>query len=132
MESLESCRQMLEEAEASVDYWLAGPVTDFTEDLCRLMKENDVSRAELARRIGSSRAYITKLLRGNANYTLTTMVKLAMAVGGAIHIHISDQRAVTRWRDEVRGRKPKAGETTKVARTRHQDPKKTRVQAREP
>jgi plasmid maintenance system antidote protein VapI len=130
MENLKSCRQMLEEAEASVDYWLAGPVTDFTEDLCRLMKENDVSRAELARRIGSSRAYITKLLRGNANFTLTTMVKLAMAVGGAIHIHISDQRAVTRWHDEARGRKPKppAG-STQPRRARRQGVKTTRVEA---
>src|SRR5436190_12093848 len=122
MESLESYRQMFAEAETSVDYWLAGPVTDFTEDLCRLMEEKGITRAELARRIGSSRAYITKLLGGNANYTLTTMVKLAMAVGGAIHIHISDQRAVTRWHDEVRGRKSKAGETVKVPRTRHQEP----------
>ncbi|MFY9821639.1 MAG: helix-turn-helix transcriptional regulator [Thermoanaerobaculia bacterium] len=131
MENLKNYRQMLEEAEASVDYWLAGPVTDFTEDLCRLMKENDVTRAELARRIGSSRAYITKLLRGNANFTLTTMVKLAMAVGGAIHIHVSDQRAVTRWHDEVRGRKPKAGDSPKVRRARQQATEKSRVEARE-
>src|ERR1700681_2395433 len=108
MESLERYREMFQEAEASVDYWLAGPVTDFTEDLCTLMDEREITRAELALRIGSSRAYITTLLGGTANSTLTTMVKLAMAVGGAVHIHISDQRAVTRWHDEVRRRKPKA------------------------
>jgi transcriptional regulator with XRE-family HTH domain len=132
MESLESYRQMFEEAEGSVEYWLAGPVTDFTEDLCRLMKEKDITRAELARRIGSSRAYITKLLGGNANYTLTTMVKLAMAVGGAIHIHISDQGSVTRWHDEVRGRKPRTGNPAKVQRPRRQGSNKPRVQVREP
>jgi plasmid maintenance system antidote protein VapI len=132
MESLERYREMFQEAEASVDYWLAGPVTDFTEDLCRLMDEREITRAELARRIGSSRAYITKLLGGNANFTLTTMVKLAMAVGGAVHIHISDQRAVTRWHDEVRRRKPKAGGPPRVGRTRQQSAKKSRVEAREP
>lgn len=116
MENLESYRQMFEEAETSVDYWLAGPVTDFTEDLCRLMEERDISRAELARRMGTSRAYVTKLMRGNVNFTLTTMVKLAMAVGGAVHVHISDQRAVTRWRDEEPGRKKKSGEPAKTKR----------------
>src|SRR5436309_11025075 len=131
MENLERYRQMFQEADASVDYWLAGPVTDFTEDLCRLMNERDVSRAELARRMGTSRAYITKLLGGNANFTLTTMVKLAMAVGGAVHVHISDQRAVTRWRDEVRGGgKPSSGEPAKPKRARQRS-RKSRSQSRE-
>jgi plasmid maintenance system antidote protein VapI len=132
MENLKRYRQMFEEAEASVDYWLAGPVTDFTEDLCRLMNERDISRAELARRMGTSRAYITKLLGGNANFTLTTMVKLAMAVGGAVHVHISDQRAVTRWHDEeVRRRKPKSGEPPKVGRTRQPRARKSKAQSLE-
>lgn len=30
---------------------------------------------------------------------LLTMVKLAMALDGALHVHIADQRAVTRWKD---------------------------------
>lgn len=128
MENLKRYRQMFEEAEASVDYWLAGPVTDFTEDLCRLMNERDISRAELARRMGTSRAYITKLLGGSANYTLTTMVKLAMAVGGAVHVHISDQKAVTRWHDEVRGRKPKSGERPKEGRARQPRARKSKAQ----
>ena len=103
-------RKMFEEAEASVEYWMAGPEIEFCEDLCRLMKEKKVSRAELARRIGTSRAYITKLLAGGANFTLTTMVKLAMALDGAVHVHIADQRARTRWHDELPGHPPESGE----------------------
>jgi hypothetical protein len=30
-----------------------------------------------------------------------TMVKLAMALDGAVHIHIADKRATTRWHDEI-------------------------------
>ncbi|HEX6904028.1 MAG TPA: helix-turn-helix transcriptional regulator [Thermoanaerobaculia bacterium] len=103
-------RKMFEEAEASVEYWIAGPELEFCEDLCRLMKEKKVSRAELARRIGTSRAYITKLLAGGANFTLTTMVKLAMALDGAVHVHIADKRARTRWHDELPGQPPESGE----------------------
>src|SRR3954452_17305088 len=107
-QNLERYAKLFKEAETHVDYWLATPVIEFTEDLDRLMKEKKVSRAELARRIGSSRAYITKLMSGGANFTLQTMVKLAMALDGAVHIHISDKRAVTRWRDKIPGKGGKA------------------------
>ena len=102
-------RKMFEEAESHSDYWIDGPISEFTEDLARLMKEQSVNRAELARRMGTSRAYITKMLGGNANFTLLTMVKLAMALDGAVHIHIADKRAVTRWQDTLPGKGGKKG-----------------------
>lgn len=94
-------REMLAEARTSVDYWADGPITDFIEDIWRIMEEQKVSRAELARRLGTSRAYVTKLLGGNANFTMHTMTKVAMALGAAIHVHVADQRAITRWFDEL-------------------------------
>ena len=94
-------RKLLEEARASVDYWADGPITDFIEDVWRIMEEQKVSRAELARRLGTSRAYVTKLLGGNANFTMHTMTKVAMALGSAIHVHVADQKAITRWIDEL-------------------------------
>jgi transcriptional regulator with XRE-family HTH domain len=107
---VERYRQMFEEAESHSDYWIDGPISEFTEDLSRLMKEQGVNRAELARRMGTSRAYVTKMLGGNANFTLLTMVKLAMALDGAVHIHIANKRAITRWQDTLPGeggRKPR-------------------------
>ncbi|HYU35589.1 MAG TPA: helix-turn-helix transcriptional regulator [Thermoanaerobaculia bacterium] len=99
--NLERYRQFLEEARSSVDYWVDGPITEFSEDIWRLMEEQKVSRAELARRLGTSRAYVTKLLGGNANFTLHTMTKVAMALGATVHIHVADQKAITRWIDEI-------------------------------
>jgi transcriptional regulator with XRE-family HTH domain len=98
--NLERYRQGLEEARKSVDFWVDGPITEFAEDIWRLMEEQNVSRAELARRLGTSRAYITKLLGGNANFTLETMTKVAMAFGCTVHVHVADQKATTRWIDE--------------------------------
>jgi plasmid maintenance system antidote protein VapI len=104
-------QELFARAESSVDYWIAGPIIELTEDVCRRMEEQKISRAELARRLGTSRAYVTKLLDGNANFTLATMVKLAMALGGALHLHIADQHAATRWYDEV----PKEEDETMAA-----------------
>lgn len=108
MVDFERYRKMFQEAESQAGYWIDGPITEFIEDLSRLMEEQGVTRAELARRMGTSRAYITKMLGGNANFTLLTMVKLAMVLDGAVHIHISDKRAVTRWRDKIPGKSNKA------------------------
>lgn len=96
-DNLERFDQMVEKAQRSVDYWVTGPIVEFTEDICRLMDEQGVSRADLARRLGTSRAYVTKLLGGNANFTLETMTKVAMALGAAVHVHVADQNAVVRW-----------------------------------
>lgn len=111
--SIERYRQFLGEARKSVDYWVAGPITEFAEDIWRLMEEQKVSRAELARRLGTSRAYVTKLLGGNANFTLQTMTKVAMALGSTVHVHVADQKAVTRWIDELPSEE---GETVASAR----------------
>jgi transcriptional regulator with XRE-family HTH domain len=94
---LDQWQGMVAEAETSIEYWMHGPVVELTEDLSRRMKEQKISRAELARRMGTSRAYITKLLSGDANFTLQTMVKLALAVNGVLHLQIADKDAVVRW-----------------------------------
>lgn len=46
-----------------------------------LMKKEGVKRAELAKRLGKSRAYVTKTLQGNANFTLDTLVLIGRALG---------------------------------------------------
>lgn len=111
-DQLERFDEMVEKARQSVDYWVTGPIVEFTEDVCRLMDEQGISRAELARRLGTSRAYVTKLLGGNANFTLETMTKVAMALGAAVHVHVASQAAHTRWTDETPGSEhPPASDT---------------------
>ena len=61
----------------------------FTEQICQLMEKKGIDRAELARRLGTSRAYITKLLNGYPNLTLQTMVKIALALDEKIEINFS-------------------------------------------
>ena len=113
-EKLERWDRMFKEAEQTVDYWVEAAIIEFTMDIDRLMDEQGVSRAELARRLGTSRAYVTKLLGGNANFTLETMTKVAMALGGAVHVHIAPRDAEVRWKDvpasDVAAKRKKAKE----------------------
>ena len=95
--SIERYRQLLDRVESSPDYWREAAIIEFTEGLCRRMEEKKISKAELARRMGTSRAYITRLLGGDANFTLGTMVKLALAVDGSLVVRIADKGAVPQW-----------------------------------
>jgi transcriptional regulator with XRE-family HTH domain len=81
-----------------VAYWSEVAFLSFTEDLLKMMG-NSVSQAELARRVGVSRGYISRVFRGLENLTLETMTKLALAVGGSVRLHVAPQDRVTRWND---------------------------------
>jgi transcriptional regulator with XRE-family HTH domain len=71
-----------------------------------LMGEQGVSKAELARRVGKSRAYVTQTLAGDRNMTLNTLDQLANALGADPVITLAP-------RDDTRGRliprRPKKG-----------------------
>jgi transcriptional regulator with XRE-family HTH domain len=55
-----------------------------TELISRLMDETGVTKAELAHRIGKSRAFVTQLLSGSRNMTMHTLADLAFALGYTI------------------------------------------------
>lgn len=100
MEDKLSFRKLFEEARQYEDYWTEGLALEFTEQISRLMKEKNVSRSVLAERIGHSPAYITKVLRGDANLTIATMVKLARALGAEVRLHLSPAGSRTTWYDQ--------------------------------
>ncbi len=80
-----------EEAKRKSEYWKGDIILEFTEHLYRLMTFRKISKSDLARRLGTSPAYVTKVLRGDANFTVDSMVKLTMAVGGRLQITVSPE-----------------------------------------
>jgi transcriptional regulator with XRE-family HTH domain len=55
--------------------------TEITELIARVMDDQGVSRAELASRLGKSRAYVTKMLRHGSNLTVHTIADVFAALG---------------------------------------------------
>lgn len=76
-------------AEEHEDYWVAGAILQFTEDVVREMERQGITRTALAQRLGATPAYVTKLLRGKVNFTLTTMVRLARALDAELHVQLT-------------------------------------------
>ena len=52
-----------------------------TELIFELMEKTGVTKAELARRVGRTRGYLTQVLDGNRNMTLRTLAELTTALG---------------------------------------------------
>lgn len=80
--------ELYQEAEQHEGYWIAGAILEFTESLVHEMQRQGLTRTELAQRLGATPAYVTKLLRGQANFTLATMVRLARALGTEIEVRL--------------------------------------------
>jgi antitoxin component HigA of HigAB toxin-antitoxin module len=60
-----------------------------TELISTLMKEQQVKKADLAKKIGRSKAYVTQLLSGSRNMTLHTFSDLAFALGHKVKLQSS-------------------------------------------
>lgn len=94
-------RSLLEDAKQRDTYWAGKAIQDFIEDLWRLMEDQGVNKAELARRIGKTPAYVTKVFRGTSNFTIESMVKLAHALDGQLCIHVGRKESQVRWFDVI-------------------------------
>lgn len=74
--------------EESDEFHVESAKLEFALELKRLMERENLSNSELAERLGVSRPMISKLLRGDANLTIETMVRSARKVGGSLFIRI--------------------------------------------
>jgi transcriptional regulator with XRE-family HTH domain len=78
----------LQEFREDVDFSVEELVLDLTERIVAVMKDSGINRTELAKRLGVSKAFITKLLNGNPNLTIRTMVSIAKSLGCEVSIDI--------------------------------------------
>jgi transcriptional regulator with XRE-family HTH domain len=62
-------------------------VTEASEVIARLMSERKVSKAELARRLNKSRAWVTQLLSGKANMTVRTLAEVVYVLDAEMKLN---------------------------------------------
>lgn len=55
-------------------------ITQVTEAIWEAMEEADVSKAELAQRLGTTRGFISQVLSGSRNMTLRTLADICFAL----------------------------------------------------
>jgi len=61
-------------------------ILEVTSRICQLMEDQGVTRSELARRLGTTKGYITQLLDGRANMTLRKLADVFTALDHAVKV----------------------------------------------
>jgi transcriptional regulator with XRE-family HTH domain len=84
-------------AEKNIDYAVEGAILAFTEQVVGRMKVLELNRTRLAEKIGVSPAYITKMLRGDTNFTLESMVKVGNALGAELKLALVPKSEANAW-----------------------------------
>ena len=67
-------------------------ILDVTEAVSAVMQEAGISKAQLAKRMGRTKGFITQLLSGGRNLTLRTLAGLADALEARVAITVSQNR----------------------------------------
>ena len=81
-----------------------GLAAEASEVIARLMAERGMSKADLARRLGKSRAWVTQLLSGQTNMTVRTLAEAVFALEGEVKLQLhnaakkaADRPLVAEW-----------------------------------
>ncbi|MDQ1559245.1 MAG: hypothetical protein QOD32_2305 [Pyrinomonadaceae bacterium] len=77
-ESFEELVNRIEESEA---YDIEDARYEISEWIYSAMEAGGKKKTDLAQMLNTSRAYVTKLLQGNGNFTVETLVKISRALG---------------------------------------------------
>lgn len=81
-------QEMATRHEKDPKYWVESMRFDFVEEVERMMEERGVNRAELARRLDASPAYVTQMFKALFNPTLLTLAKIALAFDARVELKL--------------------------------------------
>lgn len=73
--------KLLQDAKASPTYWAERVMLDFTSQLWVRLKQLGWTQKDLADKVGKKQPYVSRVLNGNHNATVETLVTLAHAAG---------------------------------------------------
>jgi transcriptional regulator with XRE-family HTH domain len=90
-------RELFASARGSLPYKVERAIIGFTEQVIGKMESLALSRTELASKLESSPAYVTKFLRGGTNFTLESMIKVSEALNCDLKIELAPKLSEKDW-----------------------------------
>lgn len=102
--AIKSYRALVNAAKETDKYWIESAKHDLAFGLHRQIKRSGLSNVELATRLNVKPPYISKIMRGDENLTIESMVKLVRAAGGRLHLQVVDQADGVRWFSVISGK----------------------------
>lgn len=80
---------MLKDEEFKIEYEKLKPRYEAIEQIIRARKEQNITQAELAKRVGTQKSNISRLESGNYNPSLDFLAKVAESLGKKISVTLN-------------------------------------------
>ena len=80
---------MLKDEEFKIEYEKLKPRYEAIEQIIRARKEQNITQAELAKRVGTQKSNISRLESGNYNPSLYFLAKIAESLGKIISVTLN-------------------------------------------
>ena len=89
--------------------WLAGSperardfaeerlIAEVAEEIWEAMERSQVTKSDIAQRLGKSKAFVGQVLNGTRNMTLRTLADIAHTLGRRVQVCLHDQVAIGEW-----------------------------------
>ncbi len=65
------------------EYWIEEIQNEISNQVVGYMKKNNLNQNELAENLGFSKGYVSKILKGECNFSIKKLVELSLALGKA-------------------------------------------------
>ncbi len=63
------------------EYWIETIQNELFREVHNYLKEHGLNQTQFAEKLGVSRGYISQILNGNFNFTLSKLVEISLAIG---------------------------------------------------
>jgi len=97
MTTNQSFQRLFKSARNDNGYKLDDLILEITEQIVTQMEADDISKSELAASIGASAPYITKVLKGETNFTAESLVKIADALKCDVQVKLVPRTNIEGW-----------------------------------
>ena len=87
-------RRLLSDYELRKEYEILGPEFDVRASILRLRLSRNMTQVDLAKRLGTTQEYVSKLERGKVSFSVAYLSKLADALDADLHIHMKPRDKV--------------------------------------
>ena len=84
-------KDLLKDAEFKAEYEKLLPRYEAIEQIIRARKEQNITQAELAKRVGTQKSNISRLESGNYNPSLDFLAKVAESLGKKLTVQLNEQ-----------------------------------------
>jgi transcriptional regulator with XRE-family HTH domain len=88
-------KNKLESFKDDFEFRLETLILELTEKICKRMNEKKINRTHFAERLNITPPAVTKILNGNSNFTLKTLLSIADALELNLKIRFEEKEIVT-------------------------------------